>query len=82
MSPRPVVRRASTLDGRRARRRRASVMASSAAETCAEVLLAGSRGAGGASARARAVALAEEVGHAGTVVSSRATCAMVSVCAS
>lgn len=39
-------------------------MASSAAETCAEVLLAGSRGVGGAEARARAVALAEEVGHA------------------
>ena len=41
-------------------------MASSAAETCAEVLLAGSRGVGGAEARARAVALAEEVGHATT----------------
>ncbi len=42
---------------------RASVMASDAAERCAEVLRAGARGLGGAEARARAVALAEEVGH-------------------
>ena len=43
---------------------RASVMASDAAERCAEVLRAGARGPEGAEARARAVALAEEVGHA------------------
>jgi len=42
----------------------ASVMASDAAERCAEVLRAGARGPEGAEARARAVALAEEVGHA------------------
>lgn len=39
-------------------------MASDAAERCAEVLRAGARGPEGAEARARAVALAEEVGHA------------------
>ena len=51
----------------------ASVMASDAAERCAEVLRAGARGLGGAEARARAVALAEEVGHARTTRTTRTT---------
>ena len=52
---------------------RASVMASDAAERCAEVLRAGARGLGGAEARARAVALAEEVGHARPTRTTRTT---------